>query len=538
MDIATGLGIFFGGVVLVALILMGGDLGMFADSHAAIVIFGGAAAATLIRFPLTSIMHGLPLGMKFAFTMRRWTARELVDEIARLAEVARKAGPIGLEKEEVEDPFLAKGIRFVADGYDQDFIRDNLERDRDNFLTHLDEGQKLYRAIGDCAPAFGMVGTLIGMVQMFANMTDPSKLGPYMAVALLGDVLRRRARQPVLSADRRQAAAQAPRRGDQSHLDHRRHPDDPRGQEPDAGARDAARLSAREASSRRRGRGGGGAGLTAARHADQRRNRAWRRKKRGGDHGGGGHGWFVTFADLMGLLVAFFVMLVAFSTQDAAKLQVVAGSMRDAFGVQNNIRYSGLIEVDGLPTRPRLKNAARVTPEEASATPTPDEGGRNHHFGTKLDSDSAFALAAASLRQALQDMPEIAEMSKHIMIEETKQGLNIEIVDQNGSSMFPEGSKEPYERTRRVVQRLAVQFKGMPNRMSIAGHTSASRRPSQAGLRAVGFVGGPRQCRPPHSGRGGRADAAASPWWRAAPTPSRCSPTIPSLPPTAASQSP
>ena len=94
-------------------------------------------------------------------------------------------GPIGLEKVEIEDPFLAKGIRFVADGYDGTFIRDNLERDRDNFLTHLDEGQKIYRAVGDCAPAFGMIGTLIGMVQMFANMTDPSKLGPFMAVALL-----------------------------------------------------------------------------------------------------------------------------------------------------------------------------------------------------------------------------------------------------------------------------------------------------------------------------------------------------------------
>jgi chemotaxis protein MotA len=185
MDIATGLGMIAGVVVLVALILMGGELSMFADSHAAIVIFGGAFAATLIRFPLSSMMHGLPLGARYAFTIRRLGPRELVDQIASLAEVARKQGPLGLEKVEVEDPFLAKGIRFVADGYDKDFIRDNLERDRDNFLTHLDEGQKIYRAIGDCAPAFGMVGTLIGMVQMFANMTDPSKLGPYMAVALL-----------------------------------------------------------------------------------------------------------------------------------------------------------------------------------------------------------------------------------------------------------------------------------------------------------------------------------------------------------------
>ena len=113
------------------------------------------------------------------------TQHDLVDEIANLAEIARKQGPVGLEKVELEDPFLAKGIRFVADGYDTSFIRDNLERDRDNFLTHLDEGQKIYRAIGDCAPAFGMVGTLLGMVQMFANMTDPSKLGPFMATALL-----------------------------------------------------------------------------------------------------------------------------------------------------------------------------------------------------------------------------------------------------------------------------------------------------------------------------------------------------------------
>src|SRR5919204_6336494 len=118
MDIATGLGLTAGAIVLVTLIMMGGDLRMFVDTHAAIVIFGGSFAATLIRFPLSSIFHGLPLGAKFAFTMRRITQRELVDELASLAELARKQGPIGLEKVEIEDPFLAKGIRYVADGYD------------------------------------------------------------------------------------------------------------------------------------------------------------------------------------------------------------------------------------------------------------------------------------------------------------------------------------------------------------------------------------------------------------------------------------
>jgi chemotaxis protein MotA len=185
MDIATGIGLAAGAVVIATLILMGGDFRMFYDIHAIIIIFGGSISATLIRFPLVAMLHGLPLGMKFAFTMRGTGPRELVDELAGLAEIARKNGPMGLEQVEIPDPFLAKGVRYVADGYDSDFIRDNLERDRDNFLTHLDEGQKIYRAVGDCAPAFGMIGTLIGMVQMFANMTDPSKLGPFMAVALL-----------------------------------------------------------------------------------------------------------------------------------------------------------------------------------------------------------------------------------------------------------------------------------------------------------------------------------------------------------------
>ena len=200
------------------------------------------------------------------------------------------------------------------------------------------------------------------------------------------------------------------------------------------------------------------------------------KKARGGAHGG--HGWFVTFADLMGLLVAFFVMLCAFSTQDQQKLQVVAGSMRDAFGMQTNVRYSGIIEVPGLPTRSKLKNAAHIPPEEASASPTQDEHDRRTH-GARMKEDRAFALAAASLRQAMQNMPELTEISKHVMIEESKEGLNVEIVDQDGRSMFADGSKEPYERTRRLIQKLAVPMKSMPYRLSIIGHTSATRGPAR-----------------------------------------------------------
>jgi chemotaxis protein MotB len=196
-------------------------------------------------------------------------------------------------------------------------------------------------------------------------------------------------------------------------------------------------------------------------------------KKKRGDAHGGGHGWFVTFADLMGLMMSFFVMLVAFSSMDNNKLKIVAGSMREAFGVQTEARYSGIVETDGLPTRPKLKNVAHISPEDSSNTPTPDEQDRTRISGARIKIDREFALASASLRQALQDMPELTEISKHIMFEETKEGLNLEIVDQDGRSMFADGSKVPYDRTRRLIQKLAAPLKATPLRVSIVGHTAA-----------------------------------------------------------------
>lgn len=203
-------------------------------------------------------------------------------------------------------------------------------------------------------------------------------------------------------------------------------------------------------------------------------------KKKRGDAHGGGHGWFVTFADLMGLLMSFFVMLVSYSTQDTAKLKIVAGSMREAFGVQSDARYSGVIESDGLPTRGKIKNTAHIPPEEASNNTSPDESASGRPIGARLKLDNEFALASASLRQALQDMPEISEISKNVMFEETKQGLNLEITDQNGRSMFADGSKVPYERTRLLLQKLSAPLKATPLRVAIVGHTSAGFVPSRS----------------------------------------------------------
>jgi chemotaxis protein MotB len=177
--------------------------------------------------------------------------------------------------------------------------------------------------------------------------------------------------------------------------------------------------------------------------------------------------------------MSFFVMLVAFSNQDPSKAQIMAGSMHEAFGVQTKVHFSGIVEVPGLSTRTHLKQSLHIPPEEASATPQADEHDRQEALGTRLREDRAFALAAASLRRALQDMPELTETSKHVMIEETKEGLNIEIVDQDGRSMFPEGAKEPYERTRKVIEKIATPLRAVPYRIAITGHTSSSKAPAR-----------------------------------------------------------
>lgn len=196
------------------------------------------------------------------------------------------------------------------------------------------------------------------------------------------------------------------------------------------------------------------------------------RKKAGGH--AGGHGWYVTFADLMALLMSFFVMVAAYSTQDQRKLQLVAGSLRDAFGVKKESRYAGIIEQEGIPTKTLLKNARPAPPDQASDNTSPNE--LQSIDGISLNGfDRGFATAAASLRQALQEMPEIAELSRNIIIDVSKEGLNISLVDQDGRSMFPDGATQPYDRTRRVLEAIAPTIRRMPNRIAVTGHTAVPR---------------------------------------------------------------
>jgi len=210
---------------------------------------------------------------------------------------------------------------------------------------------------------------------------------------------------------------------------------------------------------------------------------ASKRKSRGGG-GGGIPEWMVTFADLMTILVVFFVLLISFSIQDQEKLQVVAGSMREAFGVKYVEQKAGMIEREGSPVRDFVRQVSPVerTNDTDFSTESHDMRSKqgpeaNTHDIEKTDIELPrhFAVAAASLRQAWREMPEITNLSDNILVEETPEGLHIQLVDQEGRSMFPQGSTRPYERTEKLLKAMAPVLKGLPNRIQITGHTDAAR---------------------------------------------------------------
>ena len=125
------------------------------------------------------------MGGKVAFTHEKDTPKDKIDNIVELAELIRKDGPLALENAQIDDEILKKGSQMVADGYEEEMLVDILERERDLYLQRLDEAGRIYKQLGDAAPAFGMIGTLVGLVQMLSTMDDPSAIGPSMAVALL-----------------------------------------------------------------------------------------------------------------------------------------------------------------------------------------------------------------------------------------------------------------------------------------------------------------------------------------------------------------
>jgi chemotaxis protein MotB len=211
--------------------------------------------------------------------------------------------------------------------------------------------------------------------------------------------------------------------------------------------------------------------------------------------------WMVTFADLMSLLVCFFVLIISFSVPDTKKLKIVAGSMRDAFGFQREVVVTGMVEIDG---NPRFEYARELVPlalkdqigplpddaddiEELSAREAvieqliemidPDLLGVDEALiegaATRASEDERFDRIATELRQAMQAVPELERLVENLHVERAPEGLRIPIVDQAKSSMFPLGSARMYPSTEALLRQVASAIAQLPNKVSIAGHTDA-----------------------------------------------------------------
>ncbi len=184
MDIATLIGLLSGMGLVAAAIILGGSAMMFISIPSLMIVVGGATAATLIKFSLGHFINSIKVAIN-AFRFKTSSPEELILVANEIADLSRKKGVLSLDSFETPDPFLSRGVQMLADGYKPDFIGKALKEDMEQSLERHMVGQKIFRAIGESAPAFGMIGTLIGLVQMLNTLSDPQSIGPAMAVALL-----------------------------------------------------------------------------------------------------------------------------------------------------------------------------------------------------------------------------------------------------------------------------------------------------------------------------------------------------------------
>lgn len=184
MDLATLIGFLAAAGIILSAIILGGDPGMFFNILSLLVVGGGTIGAVLMQFSVAQFLGAMKVGMKALFYSLA-SPKELIETTIDLANTARKGGLLALEEKETGNSFFQMGIQMMVDGHEPDVVRQTMVSDMNLTVERHELGQKIFKAIGDVAPAMGMIGTLIGLVQMLANMEDPKTIGPAMAVALL-----------------------------------------------------------------------------------------------------------------------------------------------------------------------------------------------------------------------------------------------------------------------------------------------------------------------------------------------------------------
>ena len=184
MDIATIIGLFGGTTLVILAVAIGGSALIFINIPGVLIVIGGTVATCFIKFSMKDVINSMKVVMK-AFMVKLDSPDELISKLVEFSKIAKKEGLIALENQQAGDEFSAKAVRYLSDGLDEKLISEMLDKDiRKTVQRHM-IGQNVFRGMGSSAPAFGMIGTLIGLVQMLASMSDPSSIGPAMAIALL-----------------------------------------------------------------------------------------------------------------------------------------------------------------------------------------------------------------------------------------------------------------------------------------------------------------------------------------------------------------
>ncbi len=184
MDLATIIGLVLSSGLVLTAILLGGSIGMFIDIPSVLIVVGGTFASTFIKFPMSDVFNSIAVTKK-AFLHKLMPQEEVISKFVELSMLSRKEGLLALENVEIDDEFMAKGINFCVDGTDAKTIEARLNQELDFSRKRHEIGVKIFKGWGGAGPAFGMIGTLVGLVQMLANMSDPKTIGPAMAVAIL-----------------------------------------------------------------------------------------------------------------------------------------------------------------------------------------------------------------------------------------------------------------------------------------------------------------------------------------------------------------
>ncbi len=186
MDVATIVGIIISFALMVGAITMGGSMLLFVDVPSVLIVGGGTLGAAMINYPLPDILKVVKV-VRNAFFHKPVTSTEVIANFVNLASIARREGILALETttNEMKDEFMKKGMMLSVDGLEPSAIKDILDTEIIAIQERHKLGAEIFTSLGTFAPALGMIGTLIGLVQMLKTMDDPSTIGPAMAVALL-----------------------------------------------------------------------------------------------------------------------------------------------------------------------------------------------------------------------------------------------------------------------------------------------------------------------------------------------------------------